>query len=524
MEYVAVGIVSKLRFATNALTPVNRLPPEILCDVFFHLRPVIRGGSKRLWQKRQPFEDLLVVTNTCQHWRAIAITTPDLWSQLIIREPCSNFDDATRLFIDRSGELPLDADVGYGLAVVAPHTNRLRTLWCKGYAISESPNLSDRPAPLLEELHILPHWSETESPPLQTLFDRDSPSLRRLTIDGYKPWPNNHFGGLSSFHLQLSTKGDAPTVLIPLLAMLRDSPQLEELSLCLCFVRGILPSPHGIPTRATLYTLKKLHFRYTAASLVRQFLGSVDLARNGIAMQFTNIALGPHRVFPATLPPEMSLRAATSLEIIYIPGGGLIIQGTNPGMRIRVVGHSDSDGGLAEIFSLLVRLTSPQFPLRELWIHVEREGECKLPPLPRFSHLEKLAVRSTVGGSPIRQLLRMLDTDRNVSCPLPSTIHLLGSPATGDLLKILKARSDAGYRLERLGLRKVQLPLESIAMLRGYVGELELFSEEGEPCGMELPAVCMEEIGEWWEPWTKHRVAPLIDGRFECVEKNEDPL
>lgn len=53
---------SRLRFVVNAFVPINQLPPEILCEVFFHLRPAIRTGSRRL---RLPFEDLLTVTHTC---------------------------------------------------------------------------------------------------------------------------------------------------------------------------------------------------------------------------------------------------------------------------------------------------------------------------------------------------------------------------------------------------------------------------------------------------------------------------
>jgi len=500
-----VGITSKLRFSINALTPINQLPPEILCEAFFHLRPVVRGGPGQPRRTRQPFEDLLTVTHTCQHWRVAAIAAADLWSQLIIRGSRGNSDDLARLVISRSGESPLDADVGYRLVVVVPHTNRLRTLWCKGSTINDSLNFGNHPVPFLEALHISPHRPEPESPPLPTLFNRGSPSLRELAIDGYKPWPNNQFGGLSSFYLKLSSQGDPHTLLIQLLEMLRDSPQLEELFLHLDLVNDNPPSAHSIPARVSLHALQKLHLSYTPPILVRQFLGSVDFAPNGIAMQFTNVTSDPDQMFHATLPPELSLQAATSLEIIYTFSDGLIIQGTNPGMRIRVAGFLDSGEDQVEIFSRLARRTSPQFPLRELWIHIEREGGYKFPPLSQFNDLEKLTVRST-RGDPVGQLLRMLDADGDVPCPLLSTLHLLGLSGVEDLSKILKARSDAGCRLERLGLGKVHVPVESVTMLRGYVEEVEVFDEDWEPCGMELPAVCMGETGGWWESWTEHYV------------------
>jgi hypothetical protein len=62
---------------------------------------------------------------------------------------------------------------------------------------------------------------------------------------------------------------------------------------------------------------------------------------------------------PLTLPPELSLHAATSLEIIYAPSGTFIIQGHNPGMRIRIAEAPDSETVHAEIFSQLVGRRSP---------------------------------------------------------------------------------------------------------------------------------------------------------------------
>ena len=202
MGRVMAGIVSRFRLVANALTPINQFPPEILCEVFFHLRPVIKRGSKEPGSTRQPFGDLLAVTHNCQRWRVSAIAAPYLWSQLIATEPHKNFKDMIRLFISRSGELPLDADLRYQLAVVAPYTNHLRTLSCKGRTIDDFSHLCNRSAPFLETLHILPHYSDSANIPLPTLFNRYSPFLRELVVDGYNPLPNNHFRGLSSFYLR----------------------------------------------------------------------------------------------------------------------------------------------------------------------------------------------------------------------------------------------------------------------------------------------------------------------------------
>lgn len=128
--------------------------------------------------------------HTCQHWRVTAIAAADLWSQLIARDPCKNFDDMTRLFISRSGELPMDADLGYRLEVVALHAKRLHTLSCRGCTIDNFSYLSDHPVPLLETFHTLPHdHFDSECSPLPTLFNRDSPSLRSSLSTATIPFP-----------------------------------------------------------------------------------------------------------------------------------------------------------------------------------------------------------------------------------------------------------------------------------------------------------------------------------------------
>jgi len=379
-----------------------------------------------------------------------------------------------------------------------------------GCTIDDFSQLSNRPVPLLETFHILPHdHFDSECPPLPTLFNRDSTSLRELFVNGYNPFPNNHFKNLSSFNLQLLSGEVCLTFWTLLLTMLQDSPQLEELFLHLSFIYHHPPFYKHSPTPAALHSLRKLHLRGIPSSLTRQFLDSVDLIPNGITMQFTNIVPEFDWMFPPTLPLELSLHAVTSLEIIYVSTRGFIIQGTNSGIGIRVVEASDSDAIHAEIFSQLVGRRNPRLPLRELWIHIERKKEYKLPPLSGFPNLEKLAVKVTTNGNPIYRLLQMLDVDEHVPCPLLSTLDLSGLVNMKHLLKVLSARSKAGCRLGKLRFGKTLVEDALKSGVWDYVEELEFSNEDGEPRGMEFPGVCTTELGEWWEPWTKHQVGFL---------------
>ncbi|KAF9783010.1 hypothetical protein BJ322DRAFT_188059 [Thelephora terrestris] len=343
-------------------SPVNQLPPEILREVFVHLRPVvIRKGSEQPQSTRSPLADLLAVTHTCQHWRRISIAAPQLWSHLIVRGSTKNSGDLTQLFIHRSGEsdLSLDADLKHGLAAVVPYVNRLRALRCAGSSIQDFSELCNRPAPLLEILHILPHTDLASRGALPALFNDDFRSLRELYVNDFNPFPNNHFQGLSSLRLQLSPTGINVTFWNPFFETLRNSRRLEELFLSLGFCSNHFPSVQDIPTLVALRDLQRLHIRGFASNLASQFLNSVDLPPNRIAMQFTNIIPQFDWMRPPTLPLDLSFHAATSLEIIYFYPSGLTVQGTSHNMQIRLFEHADSTSMHTEIFLSFLRRGGP---------------------------------------------------------------------------------------------------------------------------------------------------------------------
>ena len=105
----------------------------------------------------------------------------------------------------------------------------------------------------------------------------------------------------------------------------------------------------------------------------------------------------------------------------------------------------------------------------------------------------------------------MLNVDGHLPCSLLSTLDFSGLVDMEYLFKVLMARSKAGCRPGKLRLGKTHLPMEDVLKLgaQGYVDELEFLSKDGEPRGIEFPAVCTMELGEWWEPWTKHQVGFL---------------
>ncbi|KAJ7597760.1 hypothetical protein C8J56DRAFT_920886 [Mycena floridula] len=96
-------------FGCNSiLSPIRRLPPEMLQEIFMHCLP---GSSTTSVTSR---EAPLLLGRVCKTWREISISTPTLWSDIKISLPkdsCQREAEQTRdiveQWIGRSGSTPL---------------------------------------------------------------------------------------------------------------------------------------------------------------------------------------------------------------------------------------------------------------------------------------------------------------------------------------------------------------------------------------------------------------------------------
>ncbi|KAJ7138106.1 hypothetical protein C8R44DRAFT_555779, partial [Mycena epipterygia] len=69
----------------SAMSPIRRLPPEILCEIFMahsssSPQPHSSAGEKKNISK----SDLLLVSHVCAQWRTLALGTPRLWSDIAV--------------------------------------------------------------------------------------------------------------------------------------------------------------------------------------------------------------------------------------------------------------------------------------------------------------------------------------------------------------------------------------------------------------------------------------------------------
>ncbi|KAJ7438210.1 hypothetical protein B0H11DRAFT_1884695 [Mycena galericulata] len=100
-----------------AVSPVRRLPPEILCEIFgmFSSSSLFTHHSPREEMENLAKSELLQISQVCAHWHRLIMGTPSLWSDVAIdpeewpRDPtnCDRFLNLIRVALQRSAPSPL---------------------------------------------------------------------------------------------------------------------------------------------------------------------------------------------------------------------------------------------------------------------------------------------------------------------------------------------------------------------------------------------------------------------------------
>ncbi|KAL4079542.1 hypothetical protein J3A83DRAFT_4368309 [Scleroderma citrinum] len=89
----------------KALTsPVRRVPPEVLGEIFFHCLPTAPYVTPH------DVEGPMVLTQVCRHWRTIAMSTPRLWSSITLhldRATNEQYRFMCEAWLSRAKSIPL---------------------------------------------------------------------------------------------------------------------------------------------------------------------------------------------------------------------------------------------------------------------------------------------------------------------------------------------------------------------------------------------------------------------------------
>ncbi|KAJ3545840.1 hypothetical protein NMY22_g2286 [Coprinellus aureogranulatus] len=259
--YVLEHEVAAVKACQNATVPINRLPPEILSQVFLDVRGKEARVEAASW---------VTVTHVCRHWRDIALRFTNLWTHLAFPHP-----DFTELMLSRSGSAPLhieaeDSAFGDGrsldiLRKVLSQVARIHTISLESeeneVADVLPPSLSG--APILERLVL--HGDDWDLP--STFFDGGvPPRLSELELGGCKLSGSTIWASATLTRLTLICWNEEhrPSVQ-DFLDALRQMPLLEFLQLQYFLPRKPTTptSPTPIPHRLKHDSLRSLHLEDT---------------------------------------------------------------------------------------------------------------------------------------------------------------------------------------------------------------------------------------------------------------------
>nr|VWO96434.1 Carboxylic ester hydrolase (EC [Ganoderma boninense] len=234
-----LGSDNCFRSAFNTTLPANRLPYELVIKI-------LSSGAYTRWQ------ELVALTHICQHWRDVALGTPQLWAdavQSVCAGRCTGLDGKIRwpkalpIFLARSDPFPLTfdfpeptrltAELSPG-AALQPHIPRVAHL-CVRVGNSDALKLVllqvHEHMRSLESLRILQAVLISGVPfsikKLPSWDDTDFPRLHTLAMPG-------HYFGKSIAVASLKTlvlNGGPRNYRVFLGALQRCGPMLESLTL-----------------------------------------------------------------------------------------------------------------------------------------------------------------------------------------------------------------------------------------------------------------------------------------------------
>ncbi|KAJ7158553.1 hypothetical protein C8R46DRAFT_1354515 [Mycena filopes] len=271
------------------LSPIRRIPPEVLGEIFFHCLP--RDTFVQPSATRAP----LLLTQISSNWRSVALATPALWTSLAINlsiRSCLPNLALIQAWLARSGSRPLSfhiaesirkdyyeegmVTVGTVLELYAPHYQRWQRirLECQDWRIDTgfAKLPCNEPPRALESLHLLrDFWRADEQEQLSLMLS--APRLRECH------WVSNtDLGGFNAPFPQLSKLFlERPLEADEFMHILSEGRNIES---CQFFVLVSPTSTLALPAAPPV-----------APSVLRHNLRSLDLTADLFSRVFNQLEL-----------------------------------------------------------------------------------------------------------------------------------------------------------------------------------------------------------------------------------------
>ncbi|KZT09457.1 uncharacterized protein LAESUDRAFT_748109 [Laetiporus sulphureus 93-53] len=297
----------RLKELRNALAPINSLPEEVLIEIFY----IVAKTS---------IADIVRISRVCRHWRAIALASPKLWTNITLTKL-----PRAATFLRRSKNVALTyhieriertnshrIDERQLRRAVAPA--RMRCLKASLFDAGDMDQLIstlDSPAPYLQELSLRllkadNYTIELGLETIQTLFGDSTPSLRSLTLKQISiSWTSGLYSNLAHLSVTDLSQEWLPSV-DRFLEVLVQCPSLQTLDIqCL---RDELPiiyegQPASRAQRVQLPLLENLTFSYVPKGWLASVLDGVSLTSRTV-MKLLALHDTEDRMRPYTMLPE----------------------------------------------------------------------------------------------------------------------------------------------------------------------------------------------------------------------------
>jgi len=483
MERNLFELLPKFKALRNTLSPVNKLPSEILSRI--HQSFLIR--------------DLVAATQVCRYWRTTLISCGPLWCSI----NCERGPEALTC-LHRSKGSPIHVRVrkfpdDEVLARLSPHIGRIQSLHLQSrWSVAQSvfARFTD-PAPNLEMLTIICRpFTAAAGPVPSTLLTGNLPKLQSLTLQGLSSdLASFVLPSLTYFELSNVTSPPLSISLSNLLAFFERSPLLESVH-----VDFHGECVHDAP-KQKIIPLKALKTLYISGSgLVGQgdnsLLARLELQEGVDVTVMLLILNGESNPVAHAIPPhperlpfisgtkrvhaEMLRSFGRCTFRFYGENGMVTVMArwpiTNPNLDDLVMGS---------IQSFLPLSTEG---VEELYIQgYQAPEDSYLPALRAFESFPNLRSILMVHCDNAVLLRALRHPTLHLTTPKLRTLRLYLSPertTSGEgLMELVKYRDSNGGKLEKLSILapEVIVPVVEVMALKPYVGDVEYKMDDSIP-------------------------------------------
>ncbi|KAH9918654.1 uncharacterized protein B0H18DRAFT_662681 [Fomitopsis serialis] len=527
-------MLAEIHSRQNTMLPIHRMPPEVFKAIF---EDALSRRTRYLDETAISWDypvlgltQLAKISSVCRYWRAIALGTPTLWTNISPgwMDRRQIFSRAATMFLERARDLPVDLVVDHHghagnlssfITDLGPDfTSRLRRIHCR-HAWEHLDIVFNFPAPRLESLYLDDTHTEVTATDVP-LFGGQNPQLRYLSLSRMARMPTFQLPTLTHLHIHRCTD-------CGLSALLASTPGLTDLSLSEV---GADSSNGTSPLMSPLHLrkLKRFALHGMCCSSVRAIMLYMAIPRS-TALLFTGCdTLNAETMASSGLRDYLSSRAWTRMSIRPDEEGdfcSVTATDDHVGVSFDCVAskeHRDPDDwcfyDIGDMHWVIPPTMPPPFQsVRECWVmetlHAMNSFRASglRDMLGSMCNLETLVVCAWSLKAVLEALSLPSQHDVEAGgtevlvCPMLKELHILTTDDRGSrILDVLvDARFDRLRFLERVVLD--YLPGSCASSMRDYRSDRPVdVVELTEQPEMPLPLVCSVEVHAFWPKWRPH--------------------